>query len=271
MDVERPEMRERIAEEVHLLFTKYVPAYTYSQRDMDMCIDKLVALIPAPVEEAMEAELAWRSMEAEFDYNKPNTDYTPSPPVEVPQDRVEAVKKILRTARLWEYLWDYNLERLTKLICQLFNQDKIDSSARRVEAVKKITHPFCFDKNIGFAKNGCPHPNNHFCQGCEDEAKQICQLFIKDLPLLSPDEITSHFDEAVRDGIFHNLDFGIAISKAQRDKDAGILVKAQELPLLSDEEMEQHRFFGLHSTPIPMLHVEAIAKAQRDKDAGIKE
>jgi len=225
MDVERPEMRERIAEEVHLLFTKYVPAYTYSQRDMDMCIDKLVALIPAPVEEAMEAELAWRSMEAEFDYNKPNTDYTPSPPVEVPQ----------------------------------------------FEAVKKITHPFCFDKNIGFAKNGCPHPNNHFCQGCEDEAKQICQLFIKDLPLLSPDEITSHFDEAVRDGIFHNLDFGIAISKAQRDKDAGILVKAQELPLLSDEEMEQHRFFGLHSTPIPMLHVEAISKAQRDKDAGIKE
>ena len=51
----------------------------------------------------------------------------------------------------------------------------------------------------------------------------------------------------------------------------GFLVKAQELPLLSDEEMEQHRFFGLHSTPIPMLHVEAISKAQRDKDAGIKE
>jgi len=36
-------------------------------------------------------------------------------PVEVPQ--VEAVKKLLRTAPLWEY----DVERLTKLICQLFS------------------------------------------------------------------------------------------------------------------------------------------------------
>ncbi len=52
----------------------------------------------------------------------------------------------------------------------------------KIEEVKKITHPFCFDTGVCnpiWASKGCPKGGNDYCDLCMEEASKMCQLFHK--------------------------------------------------------------------------------------------
>ncbi len=63
-----------------------------------------------------------------------------------------------------------------------------------IEEVKRITHPFCFDDLIAFAKETCPHPNNSFCQMCGEEVTQIHELYKKYTYLKGNEELLEIHD-----------------------------------------------------------------------------